>query len=251
MVDCQARSIRMRTHDKSPSIPTTIPILSPVGSLNGRRVLHLSELEITDEPIHLPGEKRPAELEQRNQELFDGVQQRPREMIPILKDLIAKYPKVPQLSNWLASAYGGTEQLELYKQTVIHNYQQFPKYLFARINYAQLLLERGEAKAVLAVFGGKMDLASMYPNRRKFHITEFLSFSAIQVWYLVQMGESEAAKPVYDVMQELAPRNPLVKQTRRILNPGWFKKMLVGVLKRLAGSNKTKPSQEAASPAGE
>ena len=70
-----------------------------------------------------------------------------------------------------------------------------------------------------AVFGGELDLAGMYPDRRRFHITEFLGFSAVLAWYLMAIGKAESARYVYQAMRGLAPDNPMVEQTRRRLHP--------------------------------
>ena len=194
--------------------PHRIQTLRVLRSSDDREVVGVSEIEVTFEKIERVTENLPREVEERSRELFDGVHERPEKTIPILKDIIARYPNIPQLYNWLAAAYGFTGQVDLNNEIVIQSYQRNPEYLFARVNYAELLLQRGEVQAVPAVFGGELDLAGMYPDRRRFHITEFLGFSAILAWYLMATGKAESARYVYQSMRGLAPDHPMVEQTR-------------------------------------
>lgn len=95
-------------------------------------------------------------------------------------------------------------------------------------------MRRGDVEAVPAVFGGRMDLGLMYPDRHRFHITEFIGFSAIQAWYLKAIGEEAAAKRVYEAMREIAPDHPAVKQVRRLINPSPLQKLANALQRRLA-----------------
>ena len=201
------------------SSPHRIQTLRLLRSPENQEVVGVSEIQVTFDKIEEASKKVPREIKERSEELFSGLHQRPTEMIPILKDLYARYPHLSQLSNWLIAAYRFTGQLDLSRETAIQSYQRNPQNLFARINYAEVLLERGDAQAVPAVFGGQLDLAGLYPDRRRFHITEFLGFSAVLAWYLMATGKAESAQYVYQSMRGLAPDDPMVEQTRRRLHP--------------------------------
>lgn len=186
-------------------------------SADGQDVLSVAEIEVTFDQLEQNVATLPPEIHERRVELYEGIHERPEDMIPILKELITRYPKVPQLYNWLAAAYGIAGKLDLNKQTVLQSYQQNPDYLFARIMYAELLLMQGDAEAVPAVFGGNLDLVGLYPDRRRFHITEFLSFFTVLALYLKARGKPESAQYVYGAMRGLSPEHGLVEQVRRQL----------------------------------
>jgi hypothetical protein len=56
------------------------------------------------------------------------------------------------------------------------NFKKYPDYLFARLNYASILLLKGKFKEIPKLFNSKFDLKQFCPNRDTFHISEVLSF---------------------------------------------------------------------------
>jgi tetratricopeptide (TPR) repeat protein len=113
-----------------------------------------------------------------------------------------KYPDNPQIGNHLIVLYKALEQHKKAEQLIEEHYRIFPDYLFAKINYATLCMERGEDDAFIKVFEGKMHLQALYPDREVFHISEFASFVAILCQYLATQGQFEPIKHYRKILAE-------------------------------------------------
>ena len=121
-----------------------------------------------------------------------------------------KYPDNPQIGNHLIVLYKVLEQHKKAEKLIEEHYRAFPDYLFAKINYATLCMERGEEDAFLKVFEGKMHLKALYPDREVFHISEFASFLAILCQYLATQGQFEPIKHYREVLAKFDPEHPAV-----------------------------------------
>jgi len=101
---------------------------APIGK--NSRNLQLISYEITYEP--LKNSTIPEEIEHEIEILFEKAQTSPGTIIERLKELIKKYPHVPQLYNYISVAYsnlGNNKKVAYYAKK---NYQKNPHYLFAR-----------------------------------------------------------------------------------------------------------------------
>ncbi|MBN1935009.1 MAG: hypothetical protein JW934_10110 [Anaerolineae bacterium] len=58
----------------------------------------------------------------------------------------------------------------------MENYRRNPDYLFARLNYAELFLRRGDYERVAEILEHKFDLKLLYPRRNRFHVSEVSNF---------------------------------------------------------------------------
>ncbi len=121
-----------------------------------------------------------------------------------------KYPDNPQIGDQLIALYKVLEQHKKAEQLIEEHYRAFPDYLFAKINYATLCMERGEEDAFIKVFDGKMHLQALYPDREVFHISEFASFLAILCQYLATQGQFEPIKHYREVLAKFDPEHPAV-----------------------------------------
>jgi tetratricopeptide (TPR) repeat protein len=116
-----------------------------------------------------------------------------------------KYPNNPQIGNHLIVLYKALEQYQKAEHLIEEHYKNFPDYLFARINYISLCMDRGEDDAFIKVFDGKMHLKALYPDREVFHISEFSSFIAILCRYFATQGQFEAIKHYRQVLARFDP----------------------------------------------
>lgn len=195
------------------------------------RVVYVSEYEITSEPILDRGYKRlPKKVKEAIDRLYDKSQRRPREVIPELLELIEKYPDVPILYNYLSIAYSMSGQREKSEAMVRENYRRNPDYLFARLNYAEMCLARGDYKKVAEILEHKFDLKLLYPKRKRFHISEVVNFMGIVGIYFLEIGERDTAEKYYDVLQQIGQRYPITRypitrQLRNRLFPGLFRRL--------------------------
>ncbi len=185
--------------------------------------VHIITYEITAEPInhHLP---RPIRKTVRR--LHDESQSQPHKAIPELIDLIEKYPNVPVLYNYLSVAYSRTGQREKTEEIARENYRRNPDYLFARLNYAELCLAAGDYEQVAEIFEHKFDLKLLYPERKRFHISEAANFMGLVGVYFLETGERELAERYYEILEEIAPDFPVTKMLYSKLYPSFIKRLL-------------------------
>ena len=189
-----------------------------------------SEYKITFDPIENKNFKKlPSKIQDQIEVLHNMVYSNPKKAIPRLSRLIKKYPDVPLLHNYLSVAYLKIGDFESYEAVVLDSYKKHPDYLFARVNYAQICLQRGETEKIPIIFNNKFDLKRLYPHRSEFHVSEFVGFAAVVGVYFVEIGEIEAAKLYYKMLKKTAPRDPATKRLKRKLYPP----LLVRLYKKL------------------
>ncbi len=220
----------MTRGNKKPKRRRTTPSPSPLPDIE--RAVYFSEYEITFEPILDRDYKRlPKIVKESIDRLHDESQRRPWEAIPQLLDLIEKYPDVPMLYNYLSVAYSRSGQRKKSEAVVRENYRRNPDYLFARLNYVEMCLARGDYKKAAEILNHKFDLKLLYPNRKRFHISEVVSFMGLVGIYFVEIGERDTAEKYYDVLQQIGRRYPITKQLHDRLFPG----LLTRLYLRLTG----------------
>jgi len=194
--------------------------------------VYVTQYEITDEPLKEPSYQRlPKSVRERLDKLYEMAHKQPRKAIPELIELQKKYPNVPQIYNYLACAYSYAGENDKVEQITQENIRKNPNYLFARINQAQLMLAKGEYKKIPALFEHKYDLQLLYPNRRKFHISEVVNFMGIMGLYFAKINELEIAERYNEILQEISPEYPIAKELNRELHP----EIATRVLKRFLG----------------
>jgi len=183
--------------------------------------------EITTEPIHDRRYKRlPGRVKDAIDRLYYEAQKKPRKAIPELLALIKKYPDVPMLYNYLSIAYSQSGQIEKSEKVVRENYRRNPNYLFARINYAELYRRQGNYEKIAEIFEHKFDLKLLYPERKKFHISEAANFMGLIGVYFFETGQRDVAERYLDILDEIAPKYPMTKLLRQKLRPGIIKRAL-------------------------
>jgi len=188
--------------------------------------VYVTEYEITTSPIQDRRYKRlPRRVKDAIERLHDEAQRRPRETIPELLEWIEKYPRVPMLYNYLSVAYSLAGQREKSEAVVQENYRRNPEYLFARLNYAEICLAKGEYEKIGEIFEHKYDLKLLYPRRKRFHISEVANFMGLIGVYFYETGEREAAEKYYEILEQIAPDYPMAKRLRRKLFPNQLQRL--------------------------
>ena len=184
--------------------------------------------DIVTEPLHdMRFPKVPKEIIER---LHQMLQTRPKEAIPELLALIDQYPGAPVLYNYAASAYSNSGQPDKAEQMVRENFQRFPDYHFARMNYAEVLLATGDYAGVASLLDNKFDLALFYSNRKKFHISEYTSFMYVVGRYYLGIGETDSAQRVYQLMKQVAPDEATTRRLGQMLSPNALNRLMTRVL---------------------
>jgi tetratricopeptide (TPR) repeat protein len=190
-------------------------------------VVYLTHYEITDSPIQDRRYRRlPDQIKYAIEHLYEKAQKKPLEAIPEITELIQKYPDLLMLYNYLGVAYARSGQKEAAEKVIEENFRRDPDYLFARLNYAEILLVKGELERVAEVFDNKFDLQMLYPNRKRFHISEATGFMGIVGWYFVEIGERETAEKYYEILKQIAPDHPMTRRLHKKLSGGWLQRLL-------------------------
>jgi tetratricopeptide (TPR) repeat protein len=174
--------------------------------------------EVTTEPLYeLPENKLPPELAAEIERLYQLVNSRPLDAIAELERLCECYPDCPKLLNFLGGAYLGIGEHETAEHIARYAYLRFPKYLFARLNYADRCVTNGRLDEFAAVLEGKYELTQLCPGRRRFHQTEAVAFFGSVGYYFGIQGDFERAKPYHDILRSLDPKGPMTKRLNKIM----------------------------------
>lgn len=159
----------------------------------------------------------PKELDDRLQKLdITYICNNPKASIQELEELIKKFPNVPILYNNLAAAYSIKGDNKKAAQIGIENYRKNPDYLTGRCNYALLCFSDGNIDEIPKIFP-HFDLASLYPHRNEFHITEAISFHAIAGLYYCHTKNFKSSHLMLKFLKEVAPVHQLTKELDRNL----------------------------------
>ena len=168
-------------------------------------------MEINYEPMDSPYTAQYADdpaLQDTIDQMHDQALDKPKAAIPRLRKLIKKYPKHPAFRNYLMNALRLTDQQEEAREVVEKLYEEFPEYLYARIAYADLLIEEKKFTEAFQVFDNHYVLPRIYPDREVFHYTEVLSYNAFLSRYFLGQGDLDRAIIYYDVMYNLDEDHP-------------------------------------------
>ena len=194
--------------------------------------VYVTQYEITYEPMQeQPFSRLPNSVQEQLGRLYDEAQEKPQEVIPELLELQKKYPRVPQIFNYLAVAYLGAGENEKAEAIIQENIRKNPNYLFAKLNLAQLYLKKKEYEKIPVIFEHKYDLQMLYPKRTKFHISEVANFMGIMGMYFARTNQRDVAEKYNEIVQEIASDFQIAEMLNRELNPG----ITTRVLKKLLG----------------
>lgn len=200
-------------------------------------VVYVTEYEITFSPIQDRRYRRlPRRVKDAIERLHDEAQRRPHKAIPELLEWIEKYPNIPMLYNYLSVAYSLAGQREKSEAVSQENYRRNPDYLFARLNYAEICLAKGEYEKIGEIFEHKYDLKLLYPKRKRFHISEVANFMGLIGVYFFETGEREAAEKYYEILQQIAPGYPMTKRLRRKLFPNLLQRLWLRLMSQSQSS---------------
>ncbi len=203
------------------NINTTLPSTLK----NDSNTLYVSSYEITRSPIKRNENKFSRADKKKVDAIFEILTTSPTEAIEKLLALKEIYPQAPVLYNYLAAAYSKTGNQKASIKETTENYLINPDYLFAKINYAQLCLNKGEFEKIPEIFDHKFDLKLLYPHRNTFHITEFSGFTGVMCAYYCSIGKSDPAKISFDILNKVAPESLMVNYAKHFLYPTMLTKL--------------------------
>src|SRR6056297_2174884 len=179
---------------------------------------HLYQYQISYEPYQSDdGFVVPDELKKRLPEIHELAVKGRKSSVPKFEKLIKRFPNVPQLKNYLyilLQNIGEVEKAALYNQKIL---EQFPNYLFAKLNLAGKYMQKGMYVQVPEILGEEFELQALYPERKLFHVSEIASFFEIVIQYFAGIGEIEEAEKRFEILTDLYPEYPDVEYIQQFL----------------------------------
>jgi len=186
----------------------------------------LLSYRISLEALGKPPEQRDplldAAMANIREDIWGRIHDDPQSAIPVLEELLTRFPNAPMLLNWLASAQANAGEMEKAQVTASRNLEANPDYLFAKINGASFRLHEGDIAGAEQILDNKFDLKLHYPDRDVFHASEFLSFSALMINLWIRKGDFERAHKLFDVMDQLAPDHETTHGMRKVIEGSYL-----------------------------
>ncbi|MEI8378283.1 MAG: hypothetical protein WCF95_07060, partial [bacterium] len=125
-----------------------------------------------------------------------------------LLQLIAQYPGVPMLKNYLSIAYlsqGRQDKVEEVNRQLL---EKHPDYLFGLVNKANFHIDKKEFDQVLETLGPQLELKALCPECDLFHLAELTAFLKVVIRYYAAIKDHNKAEESLEFMKEIAPDHP-------------------------------------------
>ena len=160
-------------------------------------------------------------------------------LIDKLHQLILKHPGVPQLKNYLATAFqmqgNRAKAIEVTEWTL----KEHPDYLFGKITSANVCIENGEFDKVPDLLGKNLELQNLFPDRDLFHLGEVTNYFKIVIRYLAAMENITLAENRLSLLKEIAPGHPDSEQAETFLWP--LRMKVAGIRQEEENKSRIKP----------
>lgn len=140
----------------------------------------------------------------------------PADFFTRLHEFNEKHPKHPIPLNYLYNGYiliGDHIKANSY---MLEMYQKFPLYFFGRFIYASICLYNKEHEKAFEILGKYDSLKDLYPERKKFHVSEGYTFHEFLVKYHAKMKNRVLAERHYNCLVQLASSYPTHDSTQII-----------------------------------
>ncbi|MBS0653507.1 MAG: hypothetical protein JSR39_08315 [Verrucomicrobia bacterium] len=151
------------------------------------------------------------------QSLFEQVQSEPSAAKDKLIKFAQEHPQVPMVYNLLAFCHIQLKDIASADKAIEEAFLQFPDYLFAKINYADLLLRKKKWRQVPEVFDQTLDLSLLYPDRKSFHFSEVRGFMTAIGYYYHERGKRKLALEAFRIAVQADPTHPSVLALEKAL----------------------------------
>jgi len=139
--------------------------------------------------------------------LHTEAQNNPRMAKQEVEKFLIQYPGHPEALNLLTFIYLSKKRVRRANQLIEENYQKNPKYIFAKINYADLCLRQKKYPKIPKIFNYTFNLRKLYPEKKTFHVSEFRGFLVVMGLYHLAIGERGAAEDYHYLAQCVDPNH--------------------------------------------
>ncbi|WPD24445.1 MAG: hypothetical protein SD837_07740 [Candidatus Electrothrix scaldis] len=185
--------------------------------------LEVKELKITYEGIETKWTRMtPKSLRKKVEQIRELAKNNPQRAIQEISKIYLRHQELPILNNYLCLSYQAIGDAENVDKITVKTYRSFPRYLFAKTNYAHTCLRKGEVDKFEEIFEHKSDLQSLYPERKVFHYTEFLSFMSVWAVYYYKIGAEKASTACYKSMKMVDSEHHITRTTKVLIHRTLF-----------------------------
>jgi len=157
------------------------------------------------------------DLHKKLEKLHDEALKGRKSSINKFHKLIEKYPKNPQLKNYLSVLYANMDDMDKSREVNHWTLAEHPDYLFGKINLAFEYYAEKQFDKMPEVLGNGIELKTLYPDRDEFHIVEVMTMLKAAVFYYGAIGELEQAEIRFKIMKKLEPDSLDVEQAQKQL----------------------------------
>ncbi len=194
---------------------------SPTGPGEQPTLVHLMNFEVTWDVMPDPEvDALPEATRDRMEQIFDLVHRDPKSVVQELRSMVALYPDVPCLTNWLIHVLreGSVDECSEGLKLCTELFRRMPEYFFARTTLADMLLDLGKAEeAAELLFEQSGVLSRLYPGRKIFHISEIRHWCYLCARTKIFLGEPDAAKGYRNILDQLEPDSPPIHHLDEML----------------------------------
>ncbi|RCK81445.1 MAG: hypothetical protein OZSIB_2314 [Candidatus Ozemobacter sibiricus] len=128
-----------------------------------------------------------------------------------LNTWLLRYPDHPVLVHFLVKVHRVLGDQATADRLAEQNHGRHPRYLFARLDLAQVYLARNQLDRIPALFDGKFSLPQVCPGRTVFHVSEHLGFSSVMAEYFLARNQPNLAEAYLRNIREVDPEHPLAQ----------------------------------------
>jgi len=158
-------------------------------------------------------------------ELLAAVQQKPKAVYKEIKTFGLKHESVPEVINLLTFAHIQNHRIVEAENLIKATFENYPDYLFARINYADQCIRKKKLKEIESIFP-TFDLNELCPEREVFHTSEFRGFCVMMAYYHLAKKDKESAKFYCNKAKEVDPDHQGVRYLeRKLTKKGLFSRL--------------------------
>lgn len=146
-------------------------------------------------------------------DLYEKVRDYPDKVLFKLLKLQKKYPQVPCIYNYIATAYAFLKQNDNYFKMLNETTTQFPDYLFGKIFLAEYHLNHNQHRKIPDILDKKFEIYQHYPSTTDtFHISEVRAFYGVTGRYFVRSNKLARALFCYFTIEDVDPEHWNLKQ---------------------------------------
>lgn len=122
-----------------------------------------------------------------------------------LESLSQTFPRAPVFFNYLVVVLSHMGEPDHADRVSVAMLEQFPDYLFARLNRAEQALGARDEEQVLALLGPRLKLRELLPNRVRYHVSEFAGYYSVVGRFELARGNRLRAAQILTMLEDVAP----------------------------------------------